>query len=172
MNMAYRPILASSCARAATAKELRYRINREIPGRRGARIIGLDPGADEIVTRIAQLPWGNATFHGLGTPVLQGVLPSTDPLVLRDVAGRQAALADVLTGADVVVMVATTGGRNAAATTIGAAATVRALTVAGLVIGPPELVDATVTALRPHARVLMSSEDEYDVVEVLTALRA
>jgi hypothetical protein len=43
---------------------------------------------------------------------------------------------------------------------------------AGLVIGERELIAATVAALRPHARVLMVSGDERDVVDLLTALRA
>jgi hypothetical protein len=69
-------------------------------------------------------------------------------------------------------MVATTGSDAAAATIIGAACTVRGIMTAGLVIGERELVGATVAAVRPHARVLMVSSDERDVIDVLTALRA
>jgi len=56
--MTARPILGSSCARATTAAEMRYRIDRPIGGRRGARIIGLDAGADAIVERISHQQWG------------------------------------------------------------------------------------------------------------------
>jgi hypothetical protein len=43
---------------------------------------------------------------------------------------------------------------------------------AGLVIGDPSLVGGTVAVLRPHARVLMVSNDERDAIDLLTALRA
>ena len=69
-------------------------------------------------------------------------------------------------------MVATTEADGAAATTIGEACTVRAIMTAGLVIGEPQPSATTVAALRPHARVLLVSGDEHDVVELLTALRA
>ena len=69
MNTAFRPILGSSCARATTAAEMRYRIDRPILGRRGARIIGLDTGADAIVARISRESWGHARFFSLAGPV-------------------------------------------------------------------------------------------------------
>ncbi len=77
-----------------------------------------------------------------------------------------------LEDADVVVMVATTDADAAAATIIGAACTVRAIMTAGLVIGDPARIDRAVAALRPHARVLMVTSDERDVIDLLTALRA
>lgn len=47
------PILASSCARAATADEARYRIDRPIPGR-AASLVALDDGAAEILEQLAR----------------------------------------------------------------------------------------------------------------------
>jgi hypothetical protein len=43
---------------------------------------------------------------------------------------------------------------------------------AGIVLGERVAVADAVAALRPHARNLMSTEDEDDVAAVLTALRA
>ena len=43
---------------------------------------------------------------------------------------------------------------------------------AGLVLGEQHDVADTVTALRPHAQVLLVTSDDQDVAEVLTALRA
>ena len=77
-----------------------------------------------------------------------------------------------LEDADVVVMVATTDADAAAATIIGAACTVRAIMTAGLVIGERSQIGAAVAALRPHARVLMVTGDEHDVIDLLAALRA
>jgi hypothetical protein len=172
MSSSIRPILGSSCARATTAAEMRYRIDRPIRGRQGARIIALDTGANAIVERIAGLRWGSARFYELAAQVGEVGGGGSESVALRGVDGGQSNLLGVLDDADVVVMVATTGTDAAAATIIGAACTVRAIMTAGLVIGEPDVVASTVAAIRPHARVLMVSGDEHDVIDVLTALRA
>ena len=170
--MTARPILGSSCARATTAAEMRYRIDRPIRGRRGARIIGLDTGADAIVDRISHQQWGHARFFTLAGPVAVVGDGGSESVMLRDADGAVSNLLAELEDADVVIMVATTASDAAAATIIGAACTVRGIMTAGLVIGERALVGATVAAVRPHARVLMVSGDERDVADVLTALRA
>ena len=170
--MTARPILGSSCARATTAAEMRYRIDRPIRGRRGARIIGLDTGADAIVERISHQHWGHARFFTLAGPVAVVGDGGSESVMLRDADGAVSNLLAELEDADVVIMVATTESDAAAATIIGAACTVRGIMTAGLVIGDRALVGATVVVLRPHARVLMVSGDERDVIDVLTALRA
>ena len=170
--MTARPILGSSCARATTAAEMRYRIDRPIRGRRGARIIGLDTGADAIVERISHQQWGHARFFTLAGPVAVVGDGGSESVTLRDADGAVSNLLAELEDADVVIMVATTESDAAAATIIGAACTVRGIMTAGLVIGERALVGATVAAVRPHARVLMVSGDERDVIDVLTALRA
>jgi hypothetical protein len=169
MSTAFRPVLGSSCARATTAAEMRFRIDRPIRGRRGARIIGLDEGANAIVHRIAGKPWGHARFFSLAGPVGDG---GSESMVLRNADGDESNLLTELDEADVVIMVATTEADGTAATIIGAACTVRAIMTAGLVIGEPAAIGATVAAVRPHARVLMVSSDEHDVVDLLSALRA
>jgi hypothetical protein len=170
--MTTRPILGSSCARATTAAEMRYRIDRPIRGRRGARIIGLDAGADAIVERISHQSWGHARFFSLAGPVAVVGDGGSESVTLRDADGAVSSLLAGLEDADVVIMVATTETDAAAATIIGAACTVRGIMTAGLVIGERALVGATVAAVRPHARVLMVSGDQRDVIDVLTALRA
>lgn len=172
MTGPHRPILGSSCARATSAAEMRYRIDGPIRGRGGARIIGLDAGADAVVERVAAHPWGNARFFGLADTVDEICRGGSESVGLRGTGGAVSSLLDELAAADVVVMVATTDSDGAAATIIGAACTVRAIMTAGLVIGDPSSVAGTVAALRPHARVLLTTEDEQDVVELLTALRA
>jgi hypothetical protein len=172
MSTAFRPILGSSCARATTATEMRDRIDRPIRGRQGARIIGLDTGADAIVARISGEPWGHARFFSLAAPVGEVDDGGSAAVALRSTDGARSSLITELDEADVVIMVATTETDGAAATIIGAACTVRAIMTAGLVIGERAVVGATVAAIRPHARVLMVSDDEHDVVDLLSALRA
>jgi hypothetical protein len=170
--MTARPILGSSCARATTAAEMRYRIDRPIRGRQGARIVGLDQGADAIVDRISREQWGHARFLSLAQPVGDVGDGGSESVTLRDADGVVTSLLTELEEADVVIMVATTESDAAAATIIGAACTVRGIMTAGLVIGERVLVGTTVAAVRPHARVLMVSADERDIIDLLTALRA
>jgi hypothetical protein len=172
MSTAFRPILGSSCARATTSAEMGYRIDRPILGRQGARIIGLDTGADAIVQRISEEPWGHARFFSLAGSVGEISDGGSESVALRGTDGAESSLLAELDDADVVIMVATTDADGAAATIIGAACTVRAIMTAGLVIGDQALVGATVAAVRPHARVLMVSGEPHDVIDLLSALRA
>jgi hypothetical protein len=162
------PNLPSSCARAATAAEARYRIDRPIAPARAPRIVALDDGAAEVVRRTASTrEWANARFS-----VCEAVGAGTEEILLRGVDGGTGTLADELASADVVVMIATSDHGADFAYTIGKACWQRSVMTAGLVVddGPGAL--RAVAALRPHARVLLPGADESDVVELLTALRA
>ncbi|MDP9417191.1 MAG: 3-methyl-2-oxobutanoate hydroxymethyltransferase [Actinomycetota bacterium] len=157
----------SSCARAATAAEARYRIDAPIAPSRGARVIALDEGAAVVVREAASQPWASARFFvcELGSKPESGVH-------LSGIAGGSASLAEQLTDADVVVMVATEDAGAPCAYSIGRACWERSIMTAGLVLGNGFEADRAVAALRPHARVLLPSADAGDVIELLVALRA
>jgi hypothetical protein len=146
-----KPILANSCARAATAAEARFRIDRPI-GSRNALIVALDDAAAEVVDRVAEQPWGAARFF-----------------TAAEVAPR---LAEELDDADVAIMVGTAGADGDAASAIAAACFERGIMTAGLILGERAAVEGAVAALRPYARNLMATDDEDDLAAVLTALRA
>jgi hypothetical protein len=143
-----RPILANSCARAATAAEARFRIDRPIGGR-AALVVALDDGAAEVVERVAEKPWRSARF-----------VHATD--------GFDEDLTDI----DVAVMVATASADGEAAGAIARACGERGIMTAGLILGDSAALAGAISALRPYARNLMVTDDEDDVAEVLTALRA
>jgi hypothetical protein len=145
-----RPILLNSCARAATAEEARFRIDRPIGGR-SAVVVALDEAAASVVDRVAERPWRGARFLG--------------------VADRSR-FAEELADADVAIMIATADADAEAASEIAQACVQRGIMTAGLILGDRIEVAAAVTALRPYARNLMVTDDEEDVAEVLTALRA
>jgi hypothetical protein len=144
---ATRPILANSCARAATAEEALFRIDRPI-GARSALVVALDDDAAAVVDRLAGQPWRGARF-------------------LRAAEGTFD-----LEGVDAVVMVATADADADAAARLADACFERGIMTAGLILGESAEVTAAISALRPHARNLMVTDDEDDVAEVLTALRA
>jgi hypothetical protein len=147
VTSATRPILANSCARAATAEEARFRIDRPI-GARSALVVALDAEAGEVVDRIAERPWRGARFLRAGEA----------PIDLEDV--------------DAVVMIATADLDARAAARLADACFERGIMTAGLILGDRAEVADAVSALRPHARNLMVTDDVDDVAEVLTALRA
>jgi hypothetical protein len=159
--------LLSSCARAATAQEARYRIDRPIAPSRAGRVVALDDRAAEVVARAAQLEWANARFYvcEAGT--------GGDDVQLRSIDGAPATLADELASASVVVMIATSDSGAECAYALGKACWERGVQTAGLVLGDgtDRGTAAAVAALRPHARVLLPSADEADVVDLLSALR-
>ena len=147
MTGATRPILANSCARAATAEEARFRIDRPI-GATSALVVALDEQAAEVVDRVAKKPWRGARF-----------LRASDGTVdLEEV--------------DVVVMIATADADADVASALAEECFERGIMTAGLILGERREVGAAVSALRPYARNLMVTDDEEDVAEVLTALRA
>ena len=145
-----KPILLNACARAATAEEARFRIERPIGGRK-VLIVALDAAAAEVVDHVAERPWGAARFFR--APDLEAVT---------------AELAD----ADVVIVVGTADADGDAAEALARAGAERGVMLAGLILGEQADVGVAVTALRPWVRNLMISHDEDDVAAVLTALRA
>lgn len=168
------PILASSCARAATAEELRYRIDGPEPEARSARIIALDAGAAQVLAEVQHGPWRGAHFlvHRPDDDVIRGNGAPPD-VVLEPLEGEGALrLSDELDGADMVVMVATASDGAEAAAAIGEACYRRGIMTGGVVFGDTTNVGRAVAALRPQAQVLLVTEDHDDLLEILTALRA
>ncbi|HEX7299394.1 MAG TPA: hypothetical protein VF257_10315 [Solirubrobacteraceae bacterium] len=173
MTPPIQPILSNSCAKAATAGEARYRIDRPIAGR-AARIVALDEGAAEVVRRVAEQPWNDARFFVFKAPVAaaDGTNGASADLVLQATDGSESRLSEELFDADVAIVIATSDDGAEAASTIAKACDRQGIMAAGLILGERLEVGAAVSALRPYAPVLLVSDDEDDVSEVLTALRA
>ena len=136
--------LLSSCARAATAAEARFRIDRPIAPSRAGRVIALDEQAAESVV-LRGIDGGPAT--------LADELASASVVVMVATNDAGASCAYALGKACWERGVQTAGLVLGNGTSEGTAAA------------------AAVAALRPHARVLLPDADELDVVDLLTALR-
>jgi hypothetical protein len=182
---ATRPTMLSSCARASTAAESRFRINAPRFPSRETRVIGLDQRSAAIVADLAGQFSGGSRFL-----VFDSALP--DDALLRRASGAgdsgadgTALLSEELDGADTVVMIAAQGESAQAATSIGDAAAARDIMSVGLVVpadavaedgaaaagaAAPE-VNQVVAALRPNAMVLVVLRQLGDLPEVLSALR-
>lgn len=172
MTMASAPIPLSGCSRATTAAEARYRLDYPIAPSRATRVVALDDGAQPALREVAAQPWAHARFLVACPVPYAGVDGAADALELCTLDGRPVPLGEQLDGASGVVMLATDDGAAPLAAAIGAACTARGIMTAGLILGRGDEARAVVSAMRPHARVLMVTDDEHDVAEVLTALRA
>jgi hypothetical protein len=171
-------MMESESARMSSAAEAKFRINAPNSQARAVKVIALDAPSERIVKQLAAAPWQRASFLTAsafaGTPAKSGRF-SMDGW-LADLAGRTKNLVDEVDTADLVVMVATAGESAAAAALIGEACSVKHVMTTALILGGAGSSDETLSkmlsALRPHAMMLViSSADEY-IKDMLTALRA
>lgn len=142
------------------------------PPPRRTRIIALDEHAAEVVRHVAAGHVHDARFaHRPDAPATATHADATD-VVLTTPDGGSVRLHEDLDEADMIVLVASSDDGALVATAIGEAATRRGIMTSGLVLGGGRSASAALQALRPHARVLLRSEREDDLPDVLTALRA
>jgi hypothetical protein len=126
-------------------------------------VIALDERAEGVARRLAAFPWAAARFY-TGRHEGGGTL-------LTGFDGAPAPLDTVLTGTDVVVVLATGDDGRDVAAEVGRWCGRRGITTAGIVLGDGFEADDAVAALRPYARVLLLTADEDDAFDLLTALR-
>ena len=170
--------MQSESARMSSAAEAKFRINRPNSQPRAVKVIALDAPSERVIKELAAGSWQRASF--LTASAFSGAPRAGEPFSmggwLNDLAGRTKDLVDEVNAADLVVMVATAGENAAAAGLIGEACNVKHVMTTALILGAAASSDETLSkmlsALRPHAMMLViSSADEY-IEDMLTALRA
>jgi hypothetical protein len=170
-----RPTLLSSCARAATAAEARFRIDAMEGTARSSRVIALDDGAASCVRGLAGQRWHGGRFLVFDHLVIaNGNGNGPVDAMLRDVGDTRVLLSRELDGADVAVMIATSAASSRAASVIGDACALRSIMSAGLVLDAAAESGGSrdvVAALRPNAMVLVVLKNSDDISEILAALR-
>jgi len=168
------PTMLGSCACATTAEEARFRVQYPNSMTRASRIFALDQAAAEAMYAVTEDPWENAHFLTLArTSIAADTAPAKVPLSHPD--GSAADLEKELTGADVVVLIATDESSEGAAEVISQQCYERKIMCAGLALGrgkPIEKLDRVVNAMRRFARVLVVAQDDDYIPAMLTALRA
>ncbi|HEX3937494.1 MAG TPA: hypothetical protein VHX43_08305 [Xanthobacteraceae bacterium] len=170
--------MQSESARMSSAAEAKFRIDHPNSRARAVKVIALDAASERIVKALSSSPWQRASFLTAsafsGAPQQGGRFSMGG--WLNDLAGRAKNLVDEVETADLVVMVATAGENVAAAGLIGEACAAKHVMTTALIIGGATASDETLSkmlsALRPHAMMLViSSADEY-ISDMLSALRA
>ena len=170
--------MLSESARVTTAAESKFRIDYPNSKPRATKVIALDPPSEAVVKRLAQGKWQQASFFT--SLKFDGAPRSGEGWSMKawlsDLAGRTKDLIDEVASADLVVMVASAGTKPKAASVIAEACSVRKVMTTALVIDSQAKSDddlsKTLSALRPHAAMLViASNDDY-IDEMLAALRA
>ena len=169
------PTMLSSCARAATAEEARFRVQYPNSLSRTSRIFALDKAAAEAMYAVTEDPWDNAHFlivfanSHVSPDTASGDIPISHP------NGAAAFLDEELAGADIVVLLATDGSSEAAAEVIARECFKRKIMCAGIALkrGPSsEKMEKVVNSMRKFTRVLVVAQDDDYIPAMLTALRA
>lgn len=169
------PTMLGSCARAATAEEARFRVQYPNSTTRTSRIFALDADAAEAMYAVTEDPWENAHFLTLSAQSAITAETAPKDLPLSHPNGAPADLDTELTGADVVVLLATDGSSEGAAEVIARECFERKIMCAGLALGrgkSEEDLDRVVNSMRRFARVLVVAQDDDYIPAMLTALRA
>jgi hypothetical protein len=170
--------LLSESARMASAAEARFRIDAPNSKPRAVKVIALDRPSEAAIKQLSGPQWSNATF--LTASSFAGTTGKREAFSvsgwLSDLAGRTTNLVDEVSSADLVVMVATAGQHDQAASIIGEACGAKHVMTTALVLGAPasndEALSRTLATLRPHARMLVISGSDDYIADMLTALRA
>jgi hypothetical protein len=169
--------MLSESARMASAAEARFRIDAPNSKPRSVKVIALDRPSEAAIKQLSGPQWSNATF--LTASSFAGTAGKEAFSVsgwLSDLAGRTKNLMDEVSAADLVVMVATAGQDDQAASIIGEACGAKHVMTTALVLGAPasndEALSRTLATLRPHARMLVISGSDDYIADMLTALRA
>ena len=182
--------MPSESARMNSAAEARFRIQTASSYSRTVKVIALDTPSESVVRRLASGSWEHTTFLTAASlsatpPVnsessLMGCAKrkrdSAQPQELSDLAGRPRNLTEEVDAADLVVMVATPGGRAHAASIIGEACSLRRVMTTGLVVGgtsaPEAALSKTLLQLRPWSLMVVIADPDDYIDNMLAALRA
>jgi hypothetical protein len=160
--------MLSESARMSSAAEARFRVQAPNSRPRAITVIALDPAAEAVVRELEKSGWKNTTF-----------LKATSPgatLALADFTGAARDLATVVEAADLLVFVAGPGGHADGAARVGLACSERRVMTTGFVVGAHGASEAdlakTLAQLRPWSLMVVISQDDHYIDDIMAALRA
>ncbi|HEY8580450.1 MAG TPA: hypothetical protein VIL72_11225 [Beijerinckiaceae bacterium] len=171
--------MRSESARVTTAREAAYRVQYPNSKRRAVKVIALDAASAALLDEIAREPWNGATFFNSLSFSAEGE-PSGETAGLnawlKDLAGRTMELVSEVASSDFVVVVSAAGEDARAVSLIADACAAHHKSLVALVVPQAGASDADVSAsmthLRPYARMLVIASGADYISAMLTALRA
>jgi hypothetical protein len=163
----------SESARMTSTAEHRFRVQAPNSLPRATAIVSLDSVAGAFVRELATRTWNQARFLK-AAPVSDAAMDCDDGW-LWTLQGERTSIADEVTRADQVIMVAGPGGQASAVTAVGRECSRQRVTTTGLIVGAADASDRdvsrTLAQLRPWSlMVVMANTDEY-IGDMMVALR-
>jgi hypothetical protein len=157
----------------SSTAELRFRVQAANSLPRATAIVSLDSVAEGFVRELATRSWNQARFLN-AAPAPAAAVDSDDGW-LWTLDGERTSIADEVTRADQVILVASPGGHAAAVTAIGRECSRQRVTTTGLIVGAADASDRdvsrTLAQLRPWSLMMvMANTDEY-IGDMMVALR-
>ena len=169
--------MPSESARMTTAAEARFRIDAPNSQPRAVKVIALDGPSERAIEQLSGPQWENATFltaSSFGSGLRKKAF--TVGGWLSDLAGRTKSLVEEIGSADLVVMVASAGEDAQAAPIIGDACLAKRVMTTVLVLNSEAQSDQalamSLATLRPYAGMLVISQSDDYIADMLIALRA
>ena len=160
--------MLSESARMSSAAEARFRVQAPNSQPRAIKVIALDAVAEAVVRDVGHAGWTNATFFTAPRPA--------ERAVVADLSGHERDVAQEIAGADLVVLVAGPGGHAHAAAAIGEACSARRVMTTGFIVGarsaPDDELSKTLAQIRPWSLMLVISNHDDYITDMMVALRA
>jgi len=121
----------------STTAELRFRVQAPNARARATAVVSLDAASEAFVRQLAARTWNQARFLKAAAPASAGAMDAEDGW-LWTIDGERTSIADEVTRADQVIMVAGPGGHAVAVTAIGRECSRQRVTTTGLIVGAAE----------------------------------
>ena len=167
--------MLSESARMSSAAEARFRVQAPNSLPRAIKVIAMDPPSDDVVKGLAERSWHHATFF-TASPTSVSSSDDVRSAWLTDLEGRTADLIAEVGRADLVVLVASPGGRAERASLIGEACSQWRVMTTALVVSAAtaseEDLAKTLAQLRPWSLMVVIANASDYIEDMLTALRA
>jgi hypothetical protein len=153
--------MRSESAWMSSAEEVRYRLRSPASASRNIHVVALDATSDALVMRLKARGWSGVTFFRAST------LPDRS---------QQSATLDEVAAADLVVMVAATGGGDTRdVSALGRICSDSRVMTTAIVIHPAAAMDVALSRilaqLRPWSLMVVVASDEGYVEDVLRSFR-
>ena len=171
--------MQSESARVTTAREASYRVQYPNSKRRDVKVIALDAASAKLVDEVSREPWNGAQFFtslSFSADSEPGATGDGLKAWLKDLAGVTNDLVEEVASSDFVVVITSAGEDARAVSLIADACALHHKSLVALVVPGPQTSDAEISAsmthLRPFARMLVIASGADYISAMLTALRA
>ena len=165
--------MLSESARMSSAAEARFRVQAPNSKPRTIKVIALDAASDAIMQRLAATSWEHTNFFRMSAGNGGGASPAG---MLTDITGQSASIQGEVNNADLVIMLASPGGRAQGAALVGQACSLRRVMTTTLIVGnsgaSDEALSQTLVQVRPWSLMLVIARTDDYIADMMTALRA